>query len=323
MKRSTFITWDQLKVGAIILLALIVLFVAILKLDTAVGLFTKRYELVALLSNASGLRVGGSVTVAGQLAGTVKSIEFLPVDEDTLRNLRVVFEIDEDLKEQVRENSEAKLKTLGLLGDKILDISPGTPQFATLSAGDTITVAPTLDYEQVIAQAAGAVDDMVGLTSDLREITGGIVRGEGTLGQLVTNRSLYTQLEETLAGTNRMLTRLQAPNGTFARLLDDPALYNNLNGMIAAVDSLVAKVSSNEGTVGQLLADTTLYKNLVGITASSDSLLKLLTTGNGTPAKLLRDPVLYDNMLKMTTDLNALLEDFRKNPKKYLKGIIF
>ncbi len=319
MKRSTFITWDQLKVGSIILLAIAVLFVAILKLNAAVGLFSKRYELVALLNNASGLRVGGSVTVAGQLAGTVKSIEFLPVDEDTLRNLRVVFEIDEDLKSQVRENSQAKLKTLGLLGDKILDISPGTPQFDTLGTGDTITVAPTLDYEQVIAQAAGAVDDMVGLTSDLREITGGIVRGEGTLGQLVTNRSLYTQLETTLEGTNRMLTRLQQPNGTFAKILDDPALYNQLTGMIASVDTLIAKVSSNNGTVGQLLGDTTLYRNLVGITQSSDSLLKLLTQGNGTPAKMLRDPVLYDNLLKMTTDLNSLIEDFRKNPRKYIK----
>ena len=319
MKRSTFITWDQLKVGSIILLAMAIIFVAIIKLNAAVGLFTKRYELVALLNNASGLRVGGSVTVAGQLAGTVKEINFLPVDEDTLRNLEVVFEIDEKLKDQVRENSQAKLKTLGLLGDKVLDINPGTPQFAILSEGDTITVAPTIDYEQVIAQAAGAVDDMVGLTSDLREITGGIVRGEGTLGQLVTNRSLYTQLESTLMETNKLLTRLQAPNGTFARILDDPTLYNNLTEMISSVDSLVAAVSSNKGTVGQLLSDTTMYKNLVGITSKSDSLLKMLTSGQGTAGKVLSDQALYDQILKMTTDLNALIADFRANPRKYIK----
>ena len=319
MKRSTFITWDQLKVGAIILLAIVVLFVAILKLDTAVGLFTKRYELVALLSNASGLRQGGSVTVAGQLAGTVKSIEFLPVDEDTLRNLRVVFEIDENLQSQVRENSQAKLKTLGLLGDKILDINPGTPDFDELQPGDTIAVAPTLDYEQIIAQAAGAVDDMVQLTNDLSAITGGIVRGEGTLGQLVVNKSLYDQLETTLAGTNRLLTRLQAPNGTFARILDDPALYNNLNGMIAAVDSLVAKVGNDSGTVGKMLSDTTMYRNLLGITASADSMLKMLSSGRGTAGKLMADQALYDQILKMTTDVNALIADFRANPRKYLK----
>ncbi len=323
MKRSTFITWDQLKVGSLILVAIVVIFVAIVKLNAAVGLFTERYELVALLNNASGLREGGSVTVAGQLAGTVKKIDFLPVDADTMHNLRVVFEIDKKLQPQVRANSQAKLKTLGLLGDKILDINPGTPEFEILAEGDTIAVAPTLDYEQVIAQAAGAVDDMVKLTNDLSEITGGIVRGEGTLGQLVVNKSLYDQLETTLEGTNRLLTRLQAPNGTFARILDDPALYNNLTGMIASVDSLVAKVGNDSGTVGKMLSDTTLYRNLVGITTSADSMLKMLTTGNGTAAKIMRDQALYDQILKMTTDLNALMADFRANPKKYLKGIIF
>ena len=319
MKRSTFITWDQLKVGTLILLAIAVMFVAIVKLNAAVGLFTKRYELVALLNNASGLRVGGSVTVAGQLAGTVRSIDFLPVDADTLHNLRVVFDLDEALKEQVRGNSQAKLKTLGLLGDKILDINPGTPEFDALEPGDTIAVAPTLDYEQVIAQAAGAVDDMVGLTSDLREITGGIVRGEGTMGQLVTNKSLYNQLESTLIETNRLLTRLQAPNGTFARVLDDPALYNNLNGMIASVDTLMARVGNDSGTVGKMLSDTTLYRNLVGITARSDSLLRLLTSGNGTAGKMLTDQMMYDQILKVTTDLSALLTDIRNNPRKYFK----
>jgi phospholipid/cholesterol/gamma-HCH transport system substrate-binding protein len=319
MKRSTFITWDQLKVGSLILLAIAVMFVAIVKLNSAVGLFTKRYELVALLNNASGLRVGGSVTVAGQLAGTVREIEFLPVDADTMHNLRVVFEIDEALKEQVRGNSQAKLKTLGLLGDKILDINPGTPEHDALQPGDTIAVAPTLDYEQVIAQAAGAVDDMVRLTSDLSDITGGIVRGEGTMGMLVKNESLYRELEGTLVSTNRLLTRLQAPNGTFARVLDDPALYNNLNGMIASVDTLMSRVGNDSGTVGKMLNDTTLYRNLVGITARSDSLLRLLTSGNGTAGKVLQDQMLYDQILKVTTDLSALLTDIRNNPRKYFK----
>ena len=319
MKRSTFITWDQLKVGTLILVAIAVMFVAIVKLNSAVGLFTKRYQLVALLNNASGLRVGGSVTVAGQLAGTVREIAFLPVDADTMHNLRVVFEIDEALQDQVRANSQAKLKTLGLLGDKILDINPGTPEHPRLSPGDTIAVAPTLDYEAVIAQAAGAVDDMVQLTNDLSAITGGIVRGEGTLGQLVVNPSLYNQLETTLLATNRLLTRLQAPNGTFARVLDDPALYNNLNGMIASVDTLVAKVGNDSGTVGRMLADTTLYRNLIGITARSDSLLRLLTSGNGTAGKLLQDQMMYDQILKVTTDLSALLTDIRNNPRKYFK----
>ena len=58
MKRSTFITWDQLKVGLLIVLAIAVLAIAAVRLGQAANLFTERYELVALLPNAGGLREG-------------------------------------------------------------------------------------------------------------------------------------------------------------------------------------------------------------------------------------------------------------------------
>src|SRR5918993_202438 len=102
MKRSTFITWDQLKVGVVILAALSILTIAIVKLGDAAQLFTTRYALVAILPNANGLRVGGGVQIAGQLSGTVRAIDFLPVDNDTTRNLRVTVELDEALRDQVR-----------------------------------------------------------------------------------------------------------------------------------------------------------------------------------------------------------------------------
>ena len=164
MKRATFITWEQLKVGGMILLALAILTVAVVKLGEAANLFSKRYRLVVLLPSANGLRVGGTVTVAGQLAGTVASIDFLPPDADTTRNLRVIVEVDQSLQQQVREDSRARLRTLGLLGDKIVDISPGTPRYAVLPPNDTLQVEPALDYEAVLLQASSAVTDMVQLT---------------------------------------------------------------------------------------------------------------------------------------------------------------
>src|SRR5215217_8145788 len=122
MKRSTFITWDQLKVGVLVLVALAILTVAIFQLGEAANLFAKRYELIIYLANSNGLRVGGQVTVAGQLAGAVNSIDFLPVDEDTTKNIKVVLSIDEQLREQIRGDSRGKVRTMGLLGDKTVDI---------------------------------------------------------------------------------------------------------------------------------------------------------------------------------------------------------
>ena len=322
MKRSPTITWDQLRVGLVILIALGIIGVAVYKLGQAANLFAKRYELIAYLPDANGLRPGGAVMVAGQLAGTVKSIEFLPVDQDTTRNLRLTLQIDAGLQEQIRRDSKGKLRSMGLLGDKAFDITPGTPRARVLQAGDTVTVVQSLDYEAVIAQASSAVTDMVALTRDMRAITSGIVRGQGTIGQLVTNKALYDNLNGTLSRANTMLAQFQNPNGTVGRLLNDPTLYTRLTGVIASTDSLVTTLNSTKGTAGLMLRDTTLYRNMVGITQGADSLMRSLTNGKGTASKLLTDQTLYDQLNKLVTDLSAVLADVRRDPGRYTKGMI-
>src|SRR6478672_6519471 len=121
MRRSTFITWDQLKVGAMIAVALLIMVVAILKLGQQANLFAKRYTLLAFVPQTSGLREGSQVTLAGQLVGSIKKIEFLPVDLDTTKNLRIPVEIDQAVSPQVRRDSRAVLRSVGLLGDKLFD----------------------------------------------------------------------------------------------------------------------------------------------------------------------------------------------------------
>jgi phospholipid/cholesterol/gamma-HCH transport system substrate-binding protein len=322
MRRGSIITWEQVRVLAVVLVAVAILGFGGYHLGKAAHLFSDRYSLVALVPNAQGLRVGGSVTVAGLLAGSVKEIEFLPVDGDTTRNLRITVEVDERMREQIRSDSRARMRTQGLLGDKVFDISPGTLRTAVLRPGDTLTVAPGVDYDEIVATASGAVDDLVGLTGDLRGITGGIVKGEGTVGQLVTNRTLYDQLTGTLVQTQTMLRRLQNPNGTFGRMVEDPALYQNLVGATASLDSLVGSISKSEGTIGKLLRDDSLYVRLVGVTAGADSLVRLLSGGNGLVPRLVNDQQLYEQVNKTITDLNAILEDVRRNPQKYTRGLI-
>jgi hypothetical protein len=253
MKRSAMITWDQLRVALVILAAIGIMALAAYKLGQAANLFTRRYELIVFLPAANGLRPGGSVTLAGQLVGTVKEIQFLPVDFDTTRNLRIVARIDRSLREQIRRDSEARLRTMGLLGDKVLDISPGTPNFAVLAEGDTLKAALSLDYDAVIEKAAGAVDDMVVLTRDLRTITGGLAKGQGTMGQLLTNRAMYDQLTGAMTRANALFASLQNPNGTFGRILNDPTLYTRLSSTVTSLDSTLRMVQSSEGSMGRLL----------------------------------------------------------------------
>ncbi|MEO5903161.1 MAG: MlaD family protein [Gemmatimonadaceae bacterium] len=326
MKRSAVITWDQLKVGIVIVAAIAVIGVAILKLGQSAHLFTRRYTLVTFVPGTAGLRVGGQVTVAGQLAGTVKAVDFLPVDRDTTRNLKITVEIDQSLQDQVRRDSQAKLKTQGLLGDKIFDISPGTPKFAVLHDGDTLKLGEAIDYEAVLLQASTALDQVSSLTGSLQKVANEVASGEGTIGQLMTNRSLYDQLNSTLASTNVMIGRLQNPKGTVGQLLNDPTLYNNLSRMIGSADTLVAtlgaEVNSGKGTVGKLLRDDELYNRLVTAVAGVDTLVGSMQHGKGTVNKLFTDAELYDQILKSVTSLNAVLSDVRRDPRRYTKGLI-
>jgi phospholipid/cholesterol/gamma-HCH transport system substrate-binding protein len=322
MKRSSFITWDQLKVGVLILVALLIMAVAILKLGQAGNLFGSRYRLVAYVASASGLRIGGPVTVAGQLAGSIEDIEFLPPDTDTTRNLKLLIEVNRTLTEQVRKDSRAKIKTLGLLGDKVFDISPGTPSFPVMKEGDTLAIAPSIDYEAVVLQASGAINQVVALTQDLQGVTAGITRGEGTLGQLVTNRMLYDQLNSALTRTSSLMARLENPRGTVGRLLNDPALYHSLNRAIASVDTVIGQINSGGGVVGKLLRDDTLYTHLVSVVARADTLVGVMSSGNGTMKKLLTDQQLYDQLVKTVTELNTVLVDVRRDPRRYTNGLI-
>jgi phospholipid/cholesterol/gamma-HCH transport system substrate-binding protein len=322
MKRSSFISWDQLKVGVLIVIAIIILAFAAVRLGQAGNLFGKRFQVVSFVANASGLRVGGPVTVAGQLAGSIKDIQFLPPDQDTTKNLKLLLEIDRKLTDQVRADSRAKIKTMGLLGDKVFDISVGTPRYRTLHEGDTLLITPSIDYEAVVQQASGAINEVVGLTRDLKKVTGGITRGEGTLGQLVTNRQLYDQLNGTLARTSALMARLENPKGTIGRLLDDPQLYYSLNRTVASADTIIRQMTAGNGSIGKLMRDDTLYVHLVSVVSRADSLVGAMASGKGTMQKLFTDQQLYDQLLKAVTELNNVLIDVRRDPQRYTKQMI-
>ncbi len=322
MKRSTNISWEELRVGVVILVAVVAGIIAMFKLGEAASLFASRYTLVAYLKDAKGIAKGGEVTIDGQTAGSIQSIEFLPVSNDTTRNLKVVVELDKRLQAQVRGDSRATLAPLGLLGDKIFNISSGTVKYNVLRPGDVIPLGNSLDYDQVLAQAGAAVNALVSLTQDLKSISGGIIKGEGTMGQLVTNRSLYDALTGTLQQTNALIARLENRQGTIGHLINDPALYQNLTAAVASIDSLAAALTSRQTTIGRMLRDDTLYTHLVSLTVGADSLVRNVGQGQGFAGKMLRDQQLYDQLLKAVTDLNTVLADVKRDPKKYTRGLI-
>jgi phospholipid/cholesterol/gamma-HCH transport system substrate-binding protein len=321
--------WPRIRVAVLVVVGALLLAYGVYRVGKIFDVFASRYTLVTMVSSVIGLREGAPVTVAGQRVGQVKTIAFIPVERKRGdNNLVLELDIAEEVMNQIRRDSRAFLRAQGLLGDKYIDISAGTTGSAVLAEGDTITAEPTMDIEAFMARGGAVLDSASRMVADLRQISSSLVRGEGTLGQLLTNDVLYARLVGATTQLQGTLDQLDNPNGTFGRLLRDPTAYNRLVSAVSRVDSIGQGIMRGQGSLGRLIATDDLYRSLFGTVAKADTAvaglagtINRMTTGGGTLQKLTTDPKLYDEFLKAVVDLQTLIADLRANPKKYVPNV--
>lgn len=319
----------QLRVAGLIIASLLILAYGIYRVGGIFDVFADRYEIVTLVPSALGLREGAPVTLAGQRIGQVAGIDFIPIREKRgADNLRIRLAINEDAQDQIRADSRAFLRTEGLLGEKFIDIQPGSVSAQVLQRGDTLLAGRSVDLDEFITQAAGALDQATTIVTDLRDITGGLAQGEGTLGKFLVDEQLYQRMVAATTQLTLTLGELNRADGTLGRLIRDPALYRQMQSALARVDSIGAQALGGRGSLGLLLQDESLFRNLAGTTARADSamiglnqLVGRMQQGEGSLQKLLTDPQLYDEFLKAVVDLQTLLNDVRAEPGKYKPDI--
>ena len=232
------------------------------------------------------------------------------------------------MREQIRSDSRALVRAQGVLGDKFIDITPGSLRGTVLAAGDTIPAATMMDIEQFLAKASDAMDRANVIVNDLRDITGGMARGEGTMGALLRDDQLYVRMLGATDEMNKLLIQVNRGEGALTRMIYDPQLYHRMVSAVARVDSLGGLVLNGRGSLSQLLKSDSLYRGLVGLTTKGDAaaaefsaLLQKVNATDGTFNRMLTDPRLFDELLKSVTDLQTLLADVRQNPKKYVPDV--
>ena len=323
MRRSRAITWEEVKVGVMMIIALALLAAGIFFIGDMGSVFGDRYELVTLMRSAQGLAPGASVQLAGQPVGQVARIGFIgPEDRPPSgEGLAVWLAINRQVQSQIRSDSRARVRTLGLLGDRIIDIEPGSLGARTLEPGDTLVAAEVFDYAELLDEASTAVVSLTDLVRSLDALTRDLLAGEGTVGQLLVNRDLYDHLVGMSGDLSRLLASVNSGEGALGRLVKDDELYDRLVGAMASLDSVTAKLARGEGSLGRLLDSDSLYESLAGAASSTDSLLAGLRSGEGSIGQLIVDEGLYEELLRMIVELNSILADLRANPDKYIPPI--
>lgn len=316
---------SQVRVGFVIATSLVILTIGIYQVGRLFDVFASRYPLITLVENSAGLMAGAPVSLAGQRVGQVDEVRFIPVEERVGRaNIYVRLSVNRGIQDQIREDSRAQLRTQGLLGDRFVDITPGSPARPMLRAGDTIQAEPALEIEQVLETAAATLEDVQDIAVGLKVTTDRIARGEGTVGALLADDRLYERMTAATSELDGLLATINRSEGTVSRLIHDPAMYDRMESALTRLDSLGAVILAGQGTLGRMVQDDSLYDALLGVVGRADTTLAgvdgfmgEMTEADGTIHRLLEDPALYDEFLKTVVDIQNLIQSIRNDPRAY------
>jgi phospholipid/cholesterol/gamma-HCH transport system substrate-binding protein len=203
------------RLGAFIVVTLAILAIGIFVIGSKEYLFNSTYQLKARFDNVAGLEVGADVQVGGVHSGTVHSIE-LPHKPG--EQVIVVMDLGRSTHEIIKQDSVASIETSGVLGNQFVSISFGSAGHAEVKNGEMILSEPPLRMVDLFKKTSGildssqlAINNATLATAHLNSVSAKIDTGEGTVGALVNDRHLYTNLEETT--TTLHTTMLQAQVG--------------------------------------------------------------------------------------------------------------
>lgn len=311
MKRTDRVRWGELKVGLLVTFGLGFLLWASFT-GGGTSLFYKKLELNTLLNSANGLNAGGPVRLSGVEVGKVTELKLIGRSPD--EQVYVKMSIEERAWSIIKSDSRATLGTIGMLGDKYIEITPGSLDLPDLEPGAYIEGRVAGDLLGLIDRAP----EMVGNLEDLARALGKLARHlegtEGTLGQLLYSDSLYYSVLATTEKARGMMADLDQRVA--------PVLSQSQE-TLESVGRAADRLSDTSGTVGRLLASGTLYDRLDGIAARLDTLTRGLVAGDGTAGALLREDQIYEDLHKTILDLQFLLKDVRENPKRYVTFKVF
>jgi phospholipid/cholesterol/gamma-HCH transport system substrate-binding protein len=203
------------RLGAFILMALAILAAGVFIIGSKMYLFRSTYQLKAQFDNAAGLAEGADVQVGGVHSGTVTAIE-LPHRPG--EKITVVMYLDKSTHEIIKGDSLASIQTAGILGNQYVAISFGSAGQAEVINGQIIPSEPPLQMSDLFKKTSGildssqqAINNATLATAHLNSVSAKIDSGQGTVGALVNDRRLYSNLEQTTSTLHE--TMLQAQTG--------------------------------------------------------------------------------------------------------------
>jgi len=222
--------------------------------------FTRHIEYYSEFVNVAGLPNGAQVRVGGMDAGQVLAIG---VPDSPSSRFRVKFRIDAKLRGLMRTDSLATIGTEGVVGGSYLSIRPGSAHASQAAALATIPSKEPTELPELLEHGAGLLNDAQGMLKEVRgkivlaldgvtstlgdvdDVVGGLKKGRGTAGMLLTDDALANRVRQTVSTTSadvqEIVADLKEGRGAAGMLLRDKALAGQIqeavkNAQMATVD---------------------------------------------------------------------------------------
>jgi len=232
---------NQIIVGVFVTVAFFGFIFIIFNISGGDGVFSSKYSLQARFKHVKGLHYGSEVSLAGLRVGVVKSIE---IAKDDPKTLVVDLSIAKNMMEKIRKDSTASVKTQGILGDKYIEITIGTPTEPVLDAGAEIRVEEEADIfskggllvDEVKRQfeKGGDMDSLIRnlnlLSANLATLTTDIKKERGLLHEMIYGKS-GIRLSEAVTSLSGILRKIDQGEGSLGLLVNDPTVYEDIKNM--------------------------------------------------------------------------------------------
>jgi phospholipid/cholesterol/gamma-HCH transport system substrate-binding protein len=269
--------------------------------------FKRKMEVISLFDDVSGLQKGNNVWFSGVKIGIVSSLKFYGKSQV---EVRIKFETK--VQQYIRKDAKVKISSDGIIGNKILIIYGGTPQFAQVQDGDTLEVEKTFSTEDMINTLQENNKNFLSITSDFKAISKNMVAGEGTIGKLLTDDAVYSNI-------NAATATLQVASLKATELVSSLAIFSaglNKKGTLAnelTTDTVV--FNSVKASVMQLqqMADTAnaFIANLKKAGTNPNTTLGVLINDEASGTRI-KETIknLESSSKKLDADLEAVQHNF-------------
>ena len=332
----------QLRIGALVLVGILLFIGFVLSIGKRSALFEERYSLWTSFSSAEGLAAGAPVRLAGVTVGNITRIGFGPNPRD--RRLAITLTVERRVQERIRQDSVASIGTIGLVGDKVLDITVGSYDRPVLQPGAQLAAVDPPDYFRLLQKGDTILDNVTRISASLDEFLSGgeqtgkrnlneslrslrttlveIEKGEGLIHDLVYGKEgaeLLGRVDRTIQTVERLVQAVEKEQGLLHALIYTPQeqTLGRVVRLADRADALLKDVQEGPGLLHALIYDREGAETLARLGRTSErleGLVRAIQEGQGLVPSLLFDPErtkVLDDVQAAAAGLRTLTEDLQ------------